>query len=73
MGHGASPDGIVTCSCCSKKKWCLEVKCPYSINFTSPLSPDANLTYLTKLDGSLALNKEHQYFIVPDANGSHGY
>ena len=23
---GASPDGIVTCPCCPKKKWCLEVK-----------------------------------------------
>ena len=60
---GASPDGIVTCSCCANKKWCLEVKCPYSINFTSPLSPDVNLTYLTKHNGSLSLNENHRYFI----------
>ena len=59
---GASPDGIVTCSCCDIK-WCLEIKCPYSINFTSPLSPEAKLTYLIKDDnGAVTINRSHRYY-----------
>ena len=29
---GASPDRMVTCDCCPKA--CVEVKCPYSMNYT---------------------------------------
>ena len=57
---GASPDRIVTCDCCPKA--CLEVKCPYSINYTSPDNPDINLPYLKKDDGKLKLNDGHNYY-----------
>ena len=58
---GASPDQIVKCDCCSKA--CLEVKCPYSINYTSPNNPDNKLEYLKKdHNGVLKLNKAHKYY-----------
>ena len=31
---GASPDQLMSCSCCGKA--CIEIKCPYSINYTEP-------------------------------------
>jgi len=43
---GASPDRIMTCLCCPKA--CVEIKCPYSINYTSPNDPDVTLIYLEK-------------------------
>ena len=49
---GSSPDGIVSCSCCEEKS-CLEVKCPFSINFLSPTSPEAKLPYLIREDDRL--------------------
>ena len=60
---GGSPDGIVCCDCCGRA--CLEIKCPFSINFTSPTNPEvkSKLPYLL-LDpnGSLKINKKHKYF-----------
>jgi hypothetical protein len=57
---GGSPDRIMTCSCCPNA--CIEVKCPVSINFTSPLSPSVKLPYLKRDGNTLSLNKNHTYF-----------
>ena len=57
---GASPDRIISCSCCHKA--CLEVKCPYSISYTSPQHPNVDLPYLKRVDGKLSLHRSHQYF-----------
>ena len=57
---GGSPDRIVRCSCC--KPACLEVKCPYSINYTHPQDPNITLPYLCKDDDVLTLKKQHKYY-----------
>lgn len=57
---GASPDRIVTCSCCPRA--CLEVKCPYSVNFLSPEDPKFSLPYLNKTEGRFILKKSHKYY-----------
>lgn len=60
---GGSPDGIVSCDCCGKA--CLEIKCPFSINYTSPTNPEvkSKLPYLVlDSNGSLKINKRHKYF-----------
>lgn len=57
---GASPDRIIYCSCCPVA--CLEVKCPYSINFASPKDPDVNLPYLLRNGDEFKLNRKHKYF-----------
>ena len=58
---GGSPDRIVSCSCCGKA--CLEVKCPISINYTTPFDPNAKLPYLYKDDNNkLSLNRRHKYY-----------
>ena len=43
---GGSPDRIVRCSCCPQA--CLEIKCPFSINHTTPHDPAISLPYLIK-------------------------
>ena len=40
----ASPYRLMPCSCCGKA--CIEIKCPYSINYTEP--NEQNLDYLYK-------------------------
>ena len=56
---GGSPDGIMKCDCCGF--WCIEIKCPFSINFTSP--QEGKLKYLTKdSNGLLKLDANHEYF-----------
>ena len=57
---GASPDRIISWDCCPDA--CLEVKCPYSINFKSPHDPDAKLSYLIYKDNEFYLNRNHKYF-----------
>ena len=57
---GASPDRIVSCSCCPRA--CLEVKCPYSVNFMSPEDPNASLLYLQNINGKLVLKESHKYY-----------
>ena len=57
---GTSPDRIISCSCYHKA--CLEVKCPYSISYTSPQDPNVDLPYLKRVDGKLSLHRSHQYF-----------
>ena len=57
---GCGPGRIVFC-CCGKS--CLEIKCPYSINYTSPTDPKVTLSYLLKgEDDKLAVNGNHQYY-----------
>ena len=47
---GARPDRIILCKCC------VEIKGPYSINYTSPNDPSISLPYI-KADNSL--NPKH--------------
>ena len=55
---GATPDKLMSCECCSFA--CVEVKCPYWINYTTP--QDGNLQYLVNENGSYKLKRQHQYF-----------
>ena len=57
---GASPDGIVSCLCCGYS--CLEIKCPFSINFTTPTNPNVKLEYLIKEESGIKLNRRHKYY-----------
>lgn len=59
---GASPDGLVTCSCCAGHG-CLEIKCPYrmremSIEDFSKL----NGSFLLQSDDGFNLDRNHDYF-----------
>ena len=55
---GASPDRLFSCSCCGVA--CVEIKCPYSVNYTTP--DDTNLDYLLKVDDEIKLKRTHKYF-----------
>lgn len=55
---GASPDGLVTCCCCSPS--CLEIKCPFSISHKSPT--DVVLDFLVERNGKKVLKKSHKYY-----------
>ena len=55
---GASPDRMMTCKCCSLA--CIEVKCPFSINYTTPQK--GNLDYLIEENKCLRLKRQHKYF-----------
>ena len=61
---GATPDGIVHCSCCGTGT--LEIKCPYSCRERSfeDVANEHNLTFCLYQDedGSLYLKKEHAYY-----------
>ena len=58
---GGSPDRIVNCLCCPPA--CLEIKCPYSINYMSPKDERVKLPYLKKdTAGNFFLNKKHRYY-----------
>ena len=50
---GASPDRIISCSCCGEA--CIEVKRPYKISSEAPT--DKNLDYLVNVDEQFKLNK----------------
>ena len=52
---GASPDRIMTCDCCPPA--CIEIKCPYLINFTTPRVENFSLPYVTK---DMSINKKHK-------------
>lgn len=53
---GASPDGIISCNCCSPGL--LEIKCPYSIRRTTP----SNASYLQQTDVGYQLSRKHDYY-----------
>lgn len=57
---GASPDRIIACDCCLPA--CLEVKCPFSINYTTPKDLNVKLPYLTHMEEKTVLNKNHKYY-----------
>lgn len=54
---GASPDGLLECSC-HPDKVCVEIKCPFSISYLSPADEKAELNYLD--EGRLKWT--HQYY-----------
>ena len=53
---GGSPDRIMECSCHPPS--CVEIKCPFSINFTSPTDESVKLPYIAKNK----INRNHSYF-----------
>ena len=53
----ASPDGWIECSCCSKNV--LKIKCPFSIR---DMQPDAAPYLMKQPDGSIVLDRGHEYF-----------
>ena len=55
---GASPDRLMSCSCCGKA--CIEIKCPYSINYAEP--NEQNPDYLYKDGDAVKLKHNHKYF-----------
>ena len=55
---GASPDRLMSCSCCGKA--CMEIKCPYLINYTEP--NEQNLDFLYKDGDAIKLKQNHKYF-----------
>ena len=58
---GGSPDRIIQCKCCGK--FCLEIKCPFSIRDKSPNDAASDIKYLEHNSaGLLALNRNHMYF-----------
>ncbi|XP_077058645.1 uncharacterized protein LOC143711198 [Siphateles boraxobius] len=59
---GASPDGLIHCTCCGKG--CLEIKCTYKHQNNSILqacTDDSNFC-LQLTDGKLILKKTHKYY-----------
>ncbi|XP_071081072.1 uncharacterized protein [Haliotis cracherodii] len=54
---GATPDGIVDCSCCGRG--CLEIKCPYCAKDDLI---ENNIVYLEEVNGSLQLKRDSQYY-----------
>ena len=57
---GASPDGIVSCSCCGVG--CLEIKCPYCDREKRIDSIVQKSSCVEKVNGNYILKENHQYF-----------
>ncbi|XP_019858639.1 PREDICTED: uncharacterized protein LOC109586852 [Amphimedon queenslandica] len=57
---GASPDGIVSCSCCGKGV--LEVKCPHSVKESFPEDNNRSFCMEKGNDGNWTLKREHPYY-----------
>ena len=55
---GASPDGMVECSCCDKGV--VEIKCPYCYN--QDLPDDDNTFYMINRKGTWSLKRDHMYY-----------
>ena len=55
---GASPDGMVSCSCC--QKMVLEIKCPTTCMHEVPVAE--NTECLEQIAGLLKLKRKHKYF-----------
>ena len=59
MPHiGAISDWLMSYSCCGKA--CIEIKSPYSIDYTEP--NEQNLDYLYKDEDTVKLKQNHNYF-----------
>ena len=54
---GASPDGLVFCSCCGSG--ILEIKCPYSVRESVPVSASY---IIEETDSVFKLSKKHKYY-----------
>ena len=64
----AISDRLMSCLCCGKA--CIEIKCPYSINYTEP--NEQNLDYLYKDGGCSKIKTESYVFqAMPYANGGY--
>ena len=60
---GASPDAIVTCTCCGKGV--VEIKCPYTCvdkALIEAASSNSNSFCLEVVDGQLQLKRDHTYY-----------
>ena len=59
---GATPDGVVTCTCCGKGV--LEIKCPFCNHneAVEAVATGSNSCLLTSQDGTLYLDKRHMYY-----------
>lgn len=58
---GASPDGLVSCTCCGNGV--LEIKCPHCAKDTGVLSAAENKDfYIQNVAGRYELNRKHQYY-----------
>lgn len=59
---GASPDGLISCSCC-KGEGCIEIKCPYSARDCSVAEAAADKDFcLSDVNGELHLKADHSYY-----------
>ena len=57
----ATPDGLVTCTCCGGG--CLEIKCPYCAKIDSVFEAVGRKHFcLQKIDGRIGLPKNQQYY-----------
>lgn len=57
---GASPDGVVECSCCGRGV--VEIKCPFCNNAEDVENIASSGNCLVNTDGTLHLNKSHAYY-----------
>lgn len=57
---GASPDGLISCSCCGEGL--LEIKCPYNIRDMDPRNVQKKGFYLVHTGDTVALSRKHDYF-----------
>ena len=63
---GASPDGLISCSCCGNGV--LEIKCPYSCKDKSFVTKSNESSFfLTNENGTLLLNVYHAYYFQVQA------
>ena len=68
---GGSPDHIIECEFC--RKYCLEIKSPFSIRDKSPSDAESDLNYLVRNNANqLMLKRNHKYFTqCQNSNGCH--
>jgi len=61
---GASPDGLVNCSCCGGGHGVLEIKCPFCFKDALPDDTTAERSYYMEKnnDGKWKLKREHGYY-----------
>ena len=60
MFLSASPDLLVSCSCCGEGL--VEIKCPYTNREISPLSKPSTFLSASAVDGRLRVETNHQYY-----------
>ena len=56
----ATPDGVVSCSCCSEGL--LEIKCPFKYWNSPPASIEDKSFYLHNVGSEVTLDKKHDYY-----------